>query len=407
MRSFIASIFMVLLLTTVVGAADPEWPCWRGINRDGRSPDTGLLKEWPAEGPKLLWKTEGINHGFSSPVVAGGSIYITGDTDDKKLMLYKLSMDGAIEASAEIAPAWTGQHAGSRSSPTFDKGKLYLVSANGKLICLDAKNFKEIWFKDFSDYGVTKAPTWGFAESVLIHENLVIFTPGGKEALAAVDKETGKPVWTSQGFGAKAHYCSPIAFQFGGKTLVVNGTGDGLVGVDAKTGTVQWTDPFCVGNTANCPTPAFSDGYVFWANGYRKGGICLQLTAEGDKVTATKVWNTMEMVNHHGGYIIDKGYIYGNHNQGWTCLELKTGLKKWYEAGVGKGSICYADGMLYTFSEKDGQAGLVQCTPDEFKMTGKVKVAGKGMSWAHPVVIGGRLYLRYDTTLYCFDVKNK
>ena len=151
------------------------------------------------------------------------------------------------------------------------------------------------------------------------------------------------------------------------------------------------------------PTPAYSDGHVFWANGYGKGGVCVKLEGRGQ---ASEAYTTREMECHHGGYIIENGYVYGNHSGGWTCLELRTGEKKWHERGVvGKGSLCWADGMLYLFSENDGKAALATCSPEGLEIKGQVKVDGEGPSWAHPVVIGGRLYLRYDTTLYCFDVK--
>ena len=171
-------------------------------------------------------------------------------------------------------------------------------------------------------------------------------------------------------------------------------------------GKLLWSNDWSAGNTANCPTPAYADGYVFWANGYGKGGICLKLKKDDDKVAADVAWKTNDMVCHHGGYVIHKGYIYGNHEGGWTCLDLKTGKKKWNEKAVGKGSLCFADGMLYLFSEDGGKAGLATCSPEGLKVKGKVKVKGDGPSWAHPVVVGGRLYLRYDNHLYCFSVKD-
>jgi outer membrane protein assembly factor BamB len=174
--------------------------------------------------------------------------------------------------------------------------------------------------------------------------------------------------------------------------------------VRASDGQVRWSNAFSADNTANCPTPVCSDDFVFWANGYGKGGICMRLTADGG---AEEAWTTHDMDCHHGGYIVDGGYIYGNHGGGWSCLELSSGVKKWQHPGPGKGSLCWADGMLYLFSENGGQAALATCSPDGLVIKGRVKVEGSGPSWAHPVVIGGRLYLRYDTNLYCFDVREK
>jgi len=145
---------------------------------------------------------------------------------------------------------------------------------------------------------------------------------------------------------------------------------------------------------------------VFWSVGYGKGSVCVKLSVSGTRVSAAKAWENRDMVNHHGGFVILDGYIYGNHSGGWTCLDLKTGRKQWYERGVGKGSMCYADGMLYTFGERGGKAGLAAASPKSFALAGTVSVSGRGPSWAHPVVTGGRLYLRYDDNLYCFDVKD-
>jgi outer membrane protein assembly factor BamB len=168
-----------------------------------------------------------------------------------------------------------------------------------------------------------------------------------------------------------------------------------------------WQNGFSAGNTANCPTPAFDNGYVFWANGYGKGGICLKLTSAGNTVKAAEAWTTRNMICHHGGYVIHQGYVYGNHEGGWTCLELATGKKMWQERAVGKGSLCFADGMLYLFSESGGQGALATCSPEGLELKGRVKVEGRGPSWAHPVVAEGKLFLRYDKNLYCFDVKTR
>ena len=240
---------------------------------------------------------------------------------------------------------------------------------------------------------------------MLILGNLAIVTPGGKNCIVALNKSTGQPVWASTGFAARAHYGSLIAATYQGVPMVIAGTGDGIFGVSARDGSLLWQNGFCAGNTANCPSPAYSDGYVFWANGYGKGGICLKLSSDGRTVRADEAWTTLKMNCHHGGYVILDGCIYGNNGGGLACLDLKTGAVRWEHRGMGKGSILYADGMFYLFGEYGGWAGLGPASPDGFRLTGQFQVAGRLNSWAHPVVIGGRLYLRYDDNLYCFDVK--
>lgn len=381
-------------------AAAADWPTFRGPNHDGKSPDKGLLKEWPEGGPKLLWKVNNIGAGYSSVAVSGGTIYVTGDADGK-LMLFAFDVEGKLKWSVPCGPAYTADHPGARATPTIDGGRIYLLSGNGQLGCLDARNGRPIWGKDAKQFGGSPGG-WGYAESVLVLGDLAIFKPGGKNCIVALDKESGREVWASRGFAAGPEYSSCLPFTFEGTPMIATGTSEGLVCISAKNGNLLWANKFAARNVANCPTPAYSDGHVFWANGYGKGGVCVKLGRGG---TASEAWTTRDMVCHHGGYVIHDGCIYGNHEQGWACLDLKTGQKKWGERGVGKGSLCWADDMLYLFSERDGEAALATCSPDGLAIKGRVKVDGGGPSWAHPVVIGGRFYLRYANNLYCYDVK--
>jgi outer membrane protein assembly factor BamB len=385
-----------------VGQTD-DWPCWRGPNRDGKSADTGLLKEWPEGGPPLLWRARGIGDGFSTVAVTGGLIYTTGDVEGK-LMLFAFDMGGVPQWKAAVDKAWTRSHPGSRSTPTIDGDRLYVLSGNGLLACVNAKTGDANWSKPLSQYG-GRPGGWGYAESVLIYDNLAIVKPGGRSCVVGLDKMTGQVVWQSKGFVAGPEYGSCVPFTYKGVPMVATGTKQGIVCVSPKDGRVLWSNSFAAKNTANCPDPVYSDGYVFWANGYGKGGICLKLNISGETVTAEQAWTTRDMDCHHGGYIVHKGYIYGNNGGGWACLDLKTGELKWKEKAVGKGSVCFADGMLYLFGERDGKAALATCSPDGLTIKGNVTVEGTGPSWAHPVVTGGRLYLRYADNLYCFDVK--
>ena len=387
---------------SAAASATAGWPGWRGPNRDGKSPDKGLLKTWPEGGPKRLWSLSGIGTGFSSVSTGGGLIYISGHKDGQ-LHLTAIDMDGKIKWSKGVTAATGKGPKGSRATPTYDADNLYLEAGTGVVGCYDAKTGQTKWTRKLSEFGGRPA-NWAYSESVLIVGKLAIVSPGGKSFMVALNKATGATVWQSEAWGS-AHYSSPIHVVYQNVPMIINGARDGLVGVHAKTGKILWSQKFATGNTANCPTPAFWDGYVFWAVGYGKGGICVKLSVSGARVTATEAWTTKDMVCHHGGFVIVDGYVYGNHGGGWTCLHLKTGAKQWYDGGVGKGSLCYADGMLYLFGESGGKAGLAALSPTGFKLAGTFSVKGKGPSWAHPVVTGGRLYLRYDDNLYCFDVK--
>ena len=400
----------VLLLTIAFGAwalgpagLASDWPGWRGPKRDGKSADTGLLDQWPDAGPKLLWKTDIVGEGFGSMATSDGMVYTSGLVKGR-LVIFAFDLEGNPQWNTDFDAASKKDPGGSRATPTIDGKNLYLLSGNGVIGCFDAKTGKPIWSRDSKEFG-GRSGGWGYAESVLIYQDLAIFKPGGKKCIAALNKATGETVWTSTGFEAGPEYGSCILVEFGGRPLVVTGTDAGIVCVDAKDGKLLWQNNFSARNTANCPTPAYADGYVFWANGYGKGGICLKLKADGDSVAADVAWTTRDMDCHHGGFVIHEGHIYGNHGGGWSCLELATGKKMWNDRAVGKGSLCFADGKLYLFSENGGQGGLATCSPQGLQMKGRITVKGSGTSWAHPVVADGRLYLRYDKNLYCFDVK--
>jgi outer membrane protein assembly factor BamB len=401
---------LISLYPVATFANETDWPGWRGPNHDGKSTDTGLLTEWPDDGPTLLWKVDGIGTGYSSVAVTGGLVYATGNVDDT-LTIFAFDMDGepkwktpftAVEGRDDKGP----RAKGSRATPATDEGNLYLMSNSGVVGCFDARSGDQKWTRDVQQFR-GKAGTWGYAESVLIYNDWAIFKPGGKKCIVAIDKFTGETVWTSSGFKAGPEYSSCLPIEFEGHQALVTGTSGGLVCVDASNGKLLWMNDFCAGNTANCPTPVYADGYVFWSNGYGRGSICMKLKTVDGKLDADVAWTTKDMICHHGGYIIHEGYIYGNHSNGWSCLDLKTGELQWKERAVGKGSLCFADGMLYLFKERDGQAGLATCSPEGMELKGTFEVQGSGSSWAHPVVVGGRLYLRYAGNLYCFDVASK
>jgi outer membrane protein assembly factor BamB len=379
-----------------------DWPQWRGPRRDGKSTETGLLKSWPSGGPPLLWKKNDIGDGFSGVAVAAGSVYITGAVRERlKLFCYDLS--GKTRWTATHGPSWTKNYPGGRATPTVDGDKLYLLGGNGKIACCRVRDGGEVWTREMADFG-GRPGGWGYAESLLVHGDSVYASPGRGKSIVALDKKTGRTLWESEGNRGSPHYCSPILVQRDGRAVLIQGNGGGLFAVDAGDGRMLWSSDFSANNTANVPTPAYADNHVVWGTGYGKGAVCMKLASGG---SAREAWRTKDLVCHHGGYIIHEGHVYGNNSGGWTCLDLKTGEKKWYERGVGKGSLCYADGMLYTFGEKGGKAGLVSCRPDRFEQQGEFSVEGSGPSWAHPVVSGGRLYLRYASNLYCFDIRGR
>ncbi len=400
----------VVLAGASAVAAAADWPQWRGPNRDGLSAEKGLLKEWPQAGPELLWTAKGLGEGFASVAIADGLIYTAGNVG-ADMKLAALSLDGKTQWQVRVGPAYKGDSPGSRGTPTVDGGCVYYETPEGTVSCLDAKSGKEVWSLNILKQFEGRNIQWALSESVLIDGNNLICCPGAEQAaMVALDKKTGKTVWVCKGAGDKPGYASPIIVDYQGLRQIVTLTATAAIGVNAKTGDLLWRFPHKTEWDANIPTPIYSDGCVFVDSGYGSGGELLRLKVAGDKCSAEKVWATKALDNHHGGIILVDGCLYGSSFGGqWVCLDFKTGEKKYGDAGVGKGSLTYADGMLYTYSESRGNVGLVKATPSAHTIVSRFRVpaGGKGPNWAHPVVCGGRLYLRHGDLLFAYDIKGK
>jgi len=389
-------------------AATAYWPGWLGPNRDGLSPDKGLLKQWPEDGPSLLWKTDTLGSGWSSVAVVDGHIYTTGNRDRKQMLLC-LDMKGRDVWRVQHAPeASHHTYKAARCTPTVDGRRVFATAGNGLVTCHDTANGKLIWQRNMEAEMGGKVGGWRYAESVLILGERAVVTPGGPNAIVALDKATGEEAWKSDAAVTKATYSSCITIAGrDGATLIVNGTRSGLLAVDAATGQKVWSHPFAEHN-ANVPTPLYSDGYLFWAVGYGKGEICFKVGQADGKWTFEEAWSGNDFNCLLNNYVIADGRIYGNSrgNKGLLCKDLKTGEALWILPGIPTCQVTWADGMVYVFSDR-GWATLVQPSGDQPRVTGRVEVTGDGRSWAYPVVIGGRLYLRYDTNLFCFDLREK
>ena len=275
-------VALVLMVGNAAQAAagDAEWPGWLGPSRDGRSPDRGLLKQWPPEGPRLLWKVDSIGPGWSTVAVTAGRIYTTGNAGDKQ-MLICLDLDGKEKWRVEQGPKCNhGKYPGARSTPTVDGQRIYVTGGDGLVTCHGAEDGQIIWKRNMVREMGGKVGGWQYAESVLILDNLAIMTPGGRNALVALDKTTGQDVWKSD-VSATAGYSSCIVIGDKDARIIVNGSQSGLFAVDAATGRKIWTSDFASPNTANVPTPAYADGHLFWGVGYGKGGICYKVSRAG------------------------------------------------------------------------------------------------------------------------------
>lgn len=400
-----------IIATVRPGIAD-DWPGFRGPNRDGVCRETGLLKEWPKDGPPLAWRTTGLGEGFSTVSVVGNVIYTQGHKDGKQ---YVTALDAGKEGKLiwqkDFGPVRNqgAGHPGARATPTIDGDRIYTAGIAGEVVCMDIKDGRVIWQKDFvKDFsGVT--PMWGFAESPLIDGPWLICTPGGeKNTIVALDKTNGEKIWGAA-VGDAAGYASVIKATIDGVEQYVNLTAKGVIAVRAKDGKFLWRYDAPASKAANCASCVSSGDSVFAASGYKTGGGRVDIKLDGDKFNPKEVFFSKKMQNHHGGLILHDGMIYGcSDPKDLTCLDFKNGDVKWFDKSSGKCSLLYADGMLYCRDEK-GPISLVEAAPEGFKLKGRFAQPDRSKveSWPYLVIANGMMYVRDQDLLLCYDVREK
>ena len=409
-----STILLSVLIINSFTAAAADWPQWRGPNRDGCSAETGLLKTWPEGGPALVWKATGLGAGYSGPSIVGDKIFTMGDIDGSSQILALNAADGKILWSTKIGkPGGGGGYPGPRCTPTYDNGFLYAVDQNGNVICIEASNGKEVWRKNLiSDFKGEMMSGWGYSESPLVDGNQVILTPGGTTGtIIALDKKSGATLWQSKEYTDKAAYASVIPVEIDGVRQYIQLTGASVAGVAAKDGKLLWraNRP---GRTAVIPTPIYRDHQVFVTSGYGVGCNGFKITSDNGAFKAEEIYKNTTMVNHHGGVVLIGDHLYGHSDgKGWVCQDFKTGQMVWSEKSkLGKGSITFADGYLYLRSEAgSGTIVLIEATPKGFVEKGRFDQPDRSNknSWPHPVICNGKLYIRDQELLLCYDIKQK
>lgn len=394
------------------GAPAGAWPQWRGPDRTGVSRETGLLRSWPAGGPRLVWRATGLGGGYGCPSVRDGRVYGMGYRGDDEVVWARDARTGAELWTVRIAAANhnVGYADGPRSTPTTDGDRLFTLGVSGDLVCLALADGRVVWRRNLvEDFG-GRVPGWGYSESPLVDGDRVIVTPGGAAAtLVALRKEDGEPVWRSQVPGGDpAHYASPIVAEIEGVRQYVAFLAGGVVGVAAADGRFLWRYAAPANRTANCSTPIHRNGQVFAASAYNTGGGLARITRApgGEGFTAEEVYFTRQMRNHHGGMVLVDDYLYGFDESNLTCVEFATGRVAWTNRSVGKGSLVCVDGHLVARGER-GEVALVEANPGEYVEKGRFAQPERSSknAWAHPVVAGGRLYLRDQDLLLCYDVR--
>lgn len=386
-----------------------DWPQWRGPNRDDISTETGLLKEWPSGGPKRLWVNEDGGLGYAGFSVAGGKLYTMGLYDAEEKLICLDAASGKKLWDLTVGAIYrNGWGDGPRSTPTVAGGKVYAMGGNGDLVCVNAESGKQEWTVSMTKDLGGKLQSWGYTESPVVDGDVVLVTPGGsKGAIAALDAKTGKVKWQTEEVTENAQYSSIIPIDLGGKRQYVQLLMNSILGVSTE-GKVLWKSDF-PGKTAVIPTPIHNNGQIYVAAGYGVG--CKAVKIDGG--TATEVYSNTNMVNHHGGVILIDGKLYGHSDRGgWTCQDFKTGEVVWQDKGIGKGAVTCADGMLICLAENDGTVALVKVSDKGWEQKGSFKLEAqssqrnpKGRIWVHPVVAGGKLYLRDQEFISCYDIK--
>lgn len=396
------------LLAAAAFAADA--PQFRGPNRDGKYAETKLLKAWPEGGPALAWKAEGVGRGYSSVSISKGTVYTAGMLEDNQGYLFAFDLGGKLKWKSAYGPETQEKQApGSRSTPTIDGDRAYILSGDGLAACLSTKDGKALWTVNAFEKFKGAAVDWVYSESLLVDGDKVFVTPGGPDAsVVALNKMTGETIWTSKGLSEASAYCSPTIFTYGKQRVLVTLLKESINGLDVDSGTPLWSHHQKVPYDIHANTPVGAGNILYYTA--ESGGGALDVAADGKSVKQR--WTSVDPEVLHHGVILQDGYIYGGgfrKNRKLFCIELATGKEMWSSPEIGEASIVYADGMLYLYeSPKKGIVDLVKASPEKYERSGTFQMPQeKDKHWAHPAIADGKLFLRYNGVLYAYDIAAK
>ncbi|WP_372650054.1 PQQ-binding-like beta-propeller repeat protein [Draconibacterium sp.] len=407
-------IALTLLITAFAFSISAQLTQWRGPNRDGHFPETGLLKEWPADGPELLMQVEKIGKGYSSAIPEGDMIYITGMIDTLDY-LTAINPDGSFKWQVPYGRSWNKSFPDTRSTPVVEDSRIYVQSGTGQVSCINKENGETIWEVNVDEYFQGEYHIWGNSETVLIYDDKVIVSPGGKEtSVVALNKMTGEKVWQTKSLGGPRAYASATIYEWNGFRYILAVIGTDLMAIVPETGEIAWSYRYW--NSAKWDqngliwtnTPVFKDNTIFLTMGYDYPAVMLEMDSTGTSVSEKFVDHTFD--NHHHGVILHDGYLYGsnwfdNKRGRWICMNWDTGEIKYVADWDTKGAIVMADGLLYCYNER-GNVGLVKPDPDGFEVISQFKITeGAGPHWAHPFIANGKLYMRHGDVLMVYNIK--
>lgn len=414
---FKTNLFLVGLLTIMTSCSDvTENVQWRGPDRSGIYPDTGLKNEWPDKGPRLVLKLKGFGKGYSSPLVYKDKIYLTGRIDSLEYISC-YGLDGNLIWQEPYGKAWYKSFPDTRCTPTIKNSRIYLVSGSGEVACHSAKTGKQIWFVDADSLYYGNIWQYGVSESPLLTEDAVIYTPGGDScSLIALDQKTGELIWKAKSLGGARGYASHILIKHNDIPLIIAQTARDVLGINARSGELLWHHSLIefhlneMGKGNNINTPIYQDGRFFISSGYDHPGILFEINSDGNSVRI--LWENTDIDIHLGGAILWDGYLYAsnwqNNSKGrWVCVEWETGTLMWETEWYNKGSIISADGLMNIYEEKSGHVGLLRPNPVKFDLISEFQAReGSGPHWAHPSIYQGNLYLRHGDVIMVYDLKD-
>ncbi len=379
---------------------------WRGETRMGIYNENGLLKEWPESGPALVWHYDGLGKGFSSPIINSGKIYITG-MEGSDGYIYCLNTKGELVWKKKYGEEWTTNFPGTRTTPCYNDGHLYFMSTPGLAVCMKAENGEVVWQNNMAETYGAEQLRFGMAESPIIVNDKVIYTPGGTKAtMVAFDTKTGKEIWTNNLEGQKSAYCSPLLINHNGTELLVTCVEKNVVGLNPDNGELYWSQPQTNRYGIHPNTPVYDGENIYSITGYGVGALMVKLSEDGKE--ASLVWKNESLDNQMGGFIYLDGNIYGSgqNNRAWQCLDAKTGKVKYSSEELMQGAVIFNDGLLYCYSDKTGTISIMLPTTDKFEIKGSTVVGhGSDQHWAHPVICNGVLYVRHGNSLLAYNIK--
>lgn len=417
MKKYLLLALSIIFTNFISVAKADDWPQFRGFGRTGISAETGLLTQWPQDGPELLWQADGLGIGWSSACVVDDKVYIAGmDPQSKIGSVFAFDSEGKKLWQTAYGPEWDKSYPGCRNTPTYSSQRIYFNSGLETVSCFDQEDGKLLWSVNTAEICGTKFGRWGNTCSPLLYDEMVITSPGGSNAgLIALNAENGAVVWKTDDFTESAVYCSPVLISHNGLDMIIAVMSESIAAFEAKTGKVIWKVPHAQyepagrapGARANCPI--YADGRIFVTSGYDKGAVMLELSHDGRQVTI--LGSVAEFDTHFGGAVRIDNYIYGSNTDRpankWLCLNFNDGTIVYaHDWDKGKGAVIAADGHLYCYNEQTGAVALVKADPAGFNIVSQFTISGgSGEHWAHPSISNGKLYIHRGDSLFVYKIK--